>query len=310
MTLRQLQYALAVAEARSFTRAAQQLHVSQPSLSQQIASLEAEIGGPLFERPPKPVMPTAAGRAFLAEARVAMTSAHRAFDAARRTMALAPETIEIATVRSLAVSMLPGCLTRWHDAFPGVAIKLQEHPHREAVVDAVVTRRAELGIGPAPVDWDGALEWLGWDQLVVILPPDDPFLQTPGAVPLAEMRDYEWVLFDKGHGLSENIVKACAEAGFEPRPVLRTAQVEAAVRLAASGLGAALIPLKNVPEDLRSHMRLTEPPVVWKLAVFARGRGFGRLARQFVQVVSQADWQWQMPQGAWVLQTASGTGGG
>src|SRR5215216_4431804 len=74
MTLRQLSYVLAVADAGSFTEAARRLHVAQPSLSQQIRALEEELGGRLLERPPRPVRLTAAGRAFVAEASTASTS--------------------------------------------------------------------------------------------------------------------------------------------------------------------------------------------------------------------------------------------
>src|SRR5215216_2386599 len=75
MTLRQLSYVLAVADAGSFTEAARRLHVAQPSLSQQIRALEEELGGRLLERPPRPVRLTAAGRAFVAEARPAVSTA-------------------------------------------------------------------------------------------------------------------------------------------------------------------------------------------------------------------------------------------
>src|SRR5690349_3953302 len=109
MTLRQLEYVLAVADTRSFTQAAERMHVSQPSLSQQIQVLEAEIGGALFDRPPKPVRLTNAGRAFVAEARVAVASAGRAEKVARQRLELEPETLTIATVPSLAVSTLPQC---------------------------------------------------------------------------------------------------------------------------------------------------------------------------------------------------------
>ncbi len=306
MTLRQLQYLVAVAELGSFTRAAESLHVSQPSLSQQIQALEAEVGGPLLDRPPKPVAPTAAGRAFLSEARVTVASAERAMAVARRTMRLVPETIEVATVRSLAVSMFPDCLQRWQEQMPGVAIRLHEHPHRRAVVEAVRERRAELGVGPAPGNWHGAFKRLGWDQLVVVLPAEDALLRTSGPLPLEAMRHHEWVLFDESHGLAENVNMACAAAGFEPRPVLRTAQVEAAARLAAAGLGPTLVPRKNVPRELESCVRTLDPPVVWELAAFADERRFSPTASAFVDALEEGEWWRRMPHGARVLTLAEG----
>src|SRR4051794_11182726 len=88
MNLRQLQYLLAIADEGSFTRAAEQLLVAQPSLSQQIKRLEQELGGPLLERLPTGVRLTAAGKAFLPEARAAVTHAERATRNARSALGL------------------------------------------------------------------------------------------------------------------------------------------------------------------------------------------------------------------------------
>src|SRR5919198_2649664 len=113
MTLRQLEYLLAVAQSGSFSGAAVRLHVSQPTLSQQIRSLEAEVGGPLLERPPGPVRLTPAGRALVGDAQAAVTSARRALSAGRRALRAAPQTLTLATVRSLAVAGPPGTLKPW-----------------------------------------------------------------------------------------------------------------------------------------------------------------------------------------------------
>ena len=114
MTLRQLEYLLAVAQTGSFTEAAARQHVSQPTLSQQIRALEAEVGGPLLDRSPGRAGLTPAGRALVGDARAAVTSAHRALDACRRALRSATELLTIATVRSLAAALLPATIKRWH----------------------------------------------------------------------------------------------------------------------------------------------------------------------------------------------------
>ena len=90
MNLRQLQYWVAVVDTASFTKTAQQLHVSQPGLSQQIQALEAELGGRLIERLPHGIRLTPAGRAFLPEARATVLAAERAQRAARGALDLLP----------------------------------------------------------------------------------------------------------------------------------------------------------------------------------------------------------------------------
>src|SRR5712691_11223992 len=107
MNLRQLQYCVAVVDTASFTKAAQRLHVSQPGLSQQIRALEAELGGKLIERLPRGIRLTPAGKAFLPEARAAVLAAERAGKAARSAFAVRTAELEIATLRSIAVGILP-----------------------------------------------------------------------------------------------------------------------------------------------------------------------------------------------------------
>src|SRR5260370_29137978 len=107
MNLRQLEYFVAIADEGSFTRAAEQLLVAQPSLSQQIKSLERELGGPLLERLPTGVRLTAAGKAFLPDARAAVTHAERARRNARSALGLEAGELEVATLTSGAFCLPP-----------------------------------------------------------------------------------------------------------------------------------------------------------------------------------------------------------
>src|SRR3989441_1898423 len=122
MNFRQLHSLLAIADEGSFTRAAEQLLVAQPSLSQQIKSLEHELGGPLLERLPTGVRLTAAGKAFLPEARAAVAHAERARRHARSALGLEAGEIQVATVTSVAVGVLPPTFESWHERSPGTTI--------------------------------------------------------------------------------------------------------------------------------------------------------------------------------------------
>jgi DNA-binding transcriptional LysR family regulator len=101
----------------------------------------------------------------------------------------------------------------------------------------------------------------------------------------------DWVLYDEGHGLGEQVLEACRAAGFEPRWAVRTAQVEAAARLAAAGTGPALVPLLNVPPDLAQHVRGVVPPVSWRVWAYVVGQEFSAVAGAFVDVIVDGPWQ-------------------
>src|SRR5918998_2760066 len=112
-TFRRMAYWLAVVEEGSFTRAALRMHVSQPSLSQQVRLLEQEVGGELLERLPRSVRLTAAGKAFLPHAQVAVRAVERAQQAARSALELETGELEISTVRSIAAGILPDLVKSW-----------------------------------------------------------------------------------------------------------------------------------------------------------------------------------------------------
>jgi DNA-binding transcriptional LysR family regulator len=311
MTLRQIGYLLAVADMGSFTSAARRMHVSQPSLSQQIRALEAELGGPLLERPPRQVRLTAAGRAFAAEARTALTASRRAADAAREAMNVEVRELRVATVRSLAVSQLPAAIRRWQSSHPGLAVHLKEYAHRDFVADSVLDGTSDLGIAPRPQSWPGAVSRLGWDELVVVLPASDPALSN-ARIALPALAGRDWVLFEPGHGLAGIVGWACAQAGFEPRGVAFTAQVEAAAQLAAAGVGPALVPAKTVPSEYRQNTRQLDPPVVWEISAFVAQSEWTPQQSKLVDVLRVAGWERQRPQGAVQvkLETAARIEGG
>ncbi|TAM91196.1 MAG: LysR family transcriptional regulator, partial [Jatrophihabitans sp.] len=265
MTLRQLEYLIAVAQAGSFAAAATKIGVSQPTLSQQIRALEDEVGAPLLSRTSRGVVLTPAGRAFVPDANAALSSARRAMANGRRAGTAAPETLRVAAVRSLVVAVLPAVVKRWIETYPGVSIHIRECEHRRQVAEMVLADKVDLGIGPLPEAWKGAHVELGWEQLAVVLPSGDPLLHAGSRIGLDALAQRDWVLMDERNGILEPLLRACRSVGFDPTPAVRTEQIEAASRLAAAGIGPALVPINNIPEDLAGNVKMTDPPIAWKV---------------------------------------------
>lgn len=301
MNLRQLEYWVAVVDTASFTRAAERLHVSQPGLSQQIRALEAELGGTLIERLPRGIRLTPAGRAFLPEARAAVLAAQRAGNAARSALALRTAELDIATLRSIAVGLLPPAVRRLYDRYPDIAVGLHEFAHRNELEQNVRSGVADIAVGPRPLELAGPVERLGWEQFVAVVGPRDPLWERPAAtpVPLEELADRKWILFPAAHGLSELVALACARAGFTPRPAVHTQQVEAAARLAAAGVGVALVPDDIVPAELAPNVRRLARPVVRELTAYTRSE-WSPPARAFLDVLRAERWS-RKPRNAEVI---------
>jgi DNA-binding transcriptional LysR family regulator len=297
-SFRRIAYWLAVVEEGSFTRAALRMHVSQPSLSQQVRLLEQEIGGELLERLPRSVRLTAAGKAFLPHAQTAVRAAGRAQHAARSALNLETGELEISTVRSIAAGILPDLVQSWRQRHPGTFVRLHEFTHRSLVEDSVRGGAGDLGIGPPPIDWTGRVRRLGWEEFLVVLSPEDP-RATRRNIRLVELKDSDWVMFEAGNGLHDLIVSACASAGFTPRHAVLTSQVETAARLAAAGVGPTLVPENVIPDGLAGALLRVDPPIGRELTVYAREQ-WGPLGGAFVDLMAETRWA-KPPQGALVV---------
>jgi DNA-binding transcriptional LysR family regulator len=290
MNLRQLQYFVAIADEGSFTRAAERLLVAQPSLSQQMKSLERELGGQLLERLPNGVRLTAAGKACMPDARLAVTHAAHAARRARSTLGLEAGELEVATVTSVAFGVLPPAFERWHTRYPATTIVLREYQHRRALDDAVRAGAGDVAVGPRPAQWTGPVVHLGWEEFVAVLPRSDPLAGRRRTVALEELADRDWILFGPDHGLTELVLEVCARAGFVPRRGVQTGQVAAAAHLAAAGLGVTVLPSNVVPHGLNATIRRLQSPLIRQLVAFAR-QDWTPLARAFLDVLQAQAWQ-------------------
>src|SRR5262245_33134110 len=294
MTFRQLEYLVAVIDDGSFGRAAQRLYVSQPTLSQQVRALEAEIGGPLLERLARGVRPTAAGEALLPAARAALAATERARRAARMVLGLEAGELEIATVGTVAFGLLPPVLRRWRARHRARTVRMHEYRDGRVLAEAVADGSADLGIGPRPQEWAGPLEPLGWEEFVIVLPPDDPLRKHEAPIALSALAERDWVLFEREHALGQLTEALCAAEGFAPRPAVRTAQIAAAPVLAAAGLGPALVPVNIVAAPQRRSVRGLDPPRARELCAFARS-AWSPLARAFLELLAEQPWPGREP---------------
>jgi DNA-binding transcriptional LysR family regulator len=268
MNLRQYEYALAVAEEGSMTAAAERLRVTQPSLSQQIGALEKHLGVQLFTRTPSGVTVTVAGRAFLAEAKIATTASRRAITAARAANGdLAGELI-IAVHMGLGTRQLPQALGQLRIRYPKLQVTLHEEPDpadmerllRQGTLDLVLVHRIPAGCS-------FVTHPLGEEAYVAVLPKGHPLLSTGAALRLEDLASEGWVRFRHTSLLDEYLARLLADAGLSPHTVARASQISTAVRLVAQGLGVTVVPASAIPEGFEELAcplapSLTEPVLV------------------------------------------------
>jgi DNA-binding transcriptional LysR family regulator len=245
MDVRQLSYVLAVADEGTFTRAAEVLRISQPSLSQGIRSLEAELGVELFERRARPVRLTAAGEALLEPARRAVRDLDTARAAVDAVTGLEGGHLDLVSLPTLSIDPVADLVGRFRLAHPGVEVRLREPDDAESVATLVRSGASELGACDLPLsDPTGLVAHRLADQgYRVVLPPRQR-LVADTAVPmrLEVLAELPQVTTPPGTSTRGALDQVLATIGRTPVVAVETELRESVVPLVLAGAGAALVP--------------------------------------------------------------------
>ncbi|MCX5063313.1 LysR family transcriptional regulator [Streptomyces sp. NBC_00201] len=288
MSLRQYEYALAVAEEGSVTAAAELLRVAQPSVSQQIRGLERELGVELFARTPTGLVPTVVGRAFLREAEVAVSASRRARATARAGADELVGELVVSAQLGFGTRQLPGALGTLRRRFPRLEVSVFEEPSsaeldrlcRRGVLDLALMAACER----SPAD----AHHLGDEEFVVVLGAGHRQL----AAERVELRDLEgepWVRFDRDSALDGVLLNVLRDNGLTPTTAARVSQTATAVRWAAQGLGMTLVPASAVPHG---HEHLVRPvfPVVSQPVIAVVRQGAGPAETALLELLREETW--------------------
>ncbi|WP_320782123.1 LysR family transcriptional regulator [Streptomyces sp. CRN 30] len=241
MELRQLEYFVAVAEERNFTRAAERVHISQSGVSAQIRRLEHELGTELFDRSTRTATLTPAGTAALAHARAALAAAAAAGRAVEEVTTLVRGRLTVGMVAGCTVTPLFDALASFHRAHPGVEISLLEDVSDRLVagVRGGTLDLALVGTAAAPPEGLGSLTVVS-ERLVAAFPAGHP-LAGRRRITLRDLTAHPLVCMPPGTGLRTAFDRACAERGLRPVIALEASAADAVAGLAARGLGVAVL---------------------------------------------------------------------
>ena len=244
LDLRRLRYFVAVADERSFRRAAAQLHVAQPSLSQQIARLERELGVVLFDRSVQPVGLTPAAAELLPRAHRLLSDVDAAAEATRRAGGAPDSQLTVGFVGSAGRAVIPGVIQALRQAHPGVDIRLRDLPLGSAA-EAVRSGEVDVGMSRGVERGDGVVSIeLQPDHLVVSVPVGHR-LERRNEVALRSLTEEIFVRpssTDELRPWGDFVTDLCEQSGFTPRwSSEEGSSHQAIVGLVASGVGIALL---------------------------------------------------------------------
>jgi LysR family cyn operon transcriptional activator len=243
MTLQQLTYFIAAAEHGSFTAAADVLHLARPSVSEQIANLEAELGVALFVRAGRSLELTDAGRLLRPEAERTLAAAGDASEVVRRARALSGGTASLGTFSTAHHLLLPGLVEDFARRHPQVAVRVFGE-NSSQLADAVRAGRLEAALVALPIDDDGLDVGSPVAQFEVVYASREPDRLT-GPVTIEQLAQSVLVLPEARWGDEDPTRRQLAEraqrAGITISPRIEVQHANAALELAARGLGDTVV---------------------------------------------------------------------
>lgn len=282
MQLHQLEYFLAVARHLHFTRAADELHVAQPSVSQQIRKLEQELGVLLFHRMKRGVALTPAGEALLPWARRVFGDLAEARAEVQALTELQRGHLAVGATPSVSTTILPAALATFHARYPGVTLTLRQAGSGD-LIRYLEQGELDLAVIILParhpiLETSELLE----EHLVLAVPPEHA-LAGRDAISLEELRETPLVMFREGYDLRDVTMAACRRAGFEPLLALDGGEMDSVLRCVAAGLGVAVVPSMVIePGGPVRGVQLKKPTLTRRIGLAnRRDRPLSRAAREF-----------------------------
>jgi LysR family hydrogen peroxide-inducible transcriptional activator len=288
MEMHQLRYVVAVGRTRNFSRAAEQCHVSQPSLSQQIQKLEDELGERLFERTKRDARLTPHGEAFLPRALRILEEVDAAKREATDARELLRGMVTIGVLPTIAPYLLPYVLTKFAEKFPGVEVVVQEDTTAH-LLKLVLGCEIDLAVASHPIQ-DPRLEVreLFTEELLLALPPRHP-LTRKRTISVGDLDSEPFIVMKDGHCLGDQVLRFCDRRDLRPNISFRSAQLETVQSLVRAGLGLSLIPAMATKAARRGqpqYRSLSAPKPQRKIvAVWSNRRPPSRAAQAFLKIV-------------------------
>lgn len=291
MELRHLRYFVAVGDALNFTKAAEKLHLAQPSLTRQIKDLEEEIGVRLFDRTKRRVGLTAEGKSFLADAKRVLAHSAEIVESVQRLRDNEIVALNIGYTANLFPALLPASLVSFRRQFPTVSVNLFDMAYGDQF-RALEERKIDLGFvgSRKPIEERGLkFRLIASDKIVAALRQGDR-LEDEAVVKLKDLESMFFVGMSEGSypGYRDWLTATCQRAGFVPK-VLQDVDIERMViHAVGAGLGVALLPdqAQNLPHE-NVVFRPIVPPVLAESCIAWKSDNTSTALKAYVEILKE-----------------------
>ncbi|HEY7269125.1 MAG TPA: LysR family transcriptional regulator [Dehalococcoidia bacterium] len=291
MDLGQLEAFVQVANQKSFSRAAEALFLTQPSVTARIQALERDLGERMFERSGRGVRLTEVGLCFLPHAERVLQALHEGRDAIEALRNLQSGSLILASATTVSTYILPGVLKTFRQRFPRVEVSVRTG-RSEQVLQMLLSDEAQVGLVRAVYHQDIETKGLIEDELVLIANSDDE-LAHMGTLSVEQLGDHPFIFFDRNssyYSLAQGLFR---QHGVVPRIQMELDSMEATKKMVEEGLGIALLPRIAVERELGSgelveiEIAGMRNPTRQIALISRRSRPLGPVAQAFVEIVQE-----------------------
>ena len=287
MLLRHTRYFLAVAEQGNFTRAAEALHVSQPTLSQQIKQLEENLGTPLFDRSGRTVRLTDAGMAWMRYARLALQDLEAGTRAIHDVATLERGNLRLAMTPTFTAYLVGPVIDAFYRQYPGVSVSIHEMT-QDRIEALLAEDRLDVGIAFSQAQSvDIVAEELFTESLNMMVGAEHPLVQQREPLSAQVFEQQPLVLLSEDFATRQFIDDYCRRQGIRPRVAMEANAIGAIIEIVRRGQLATLLPAAVAQENLQLHpVRLTDVMPARRAVLLQRKDAYRSAAsRAFIEVL-------------------------
>lgn len=285
-----MQYIVEIMRQNSFTRAAEALHVTQPTISKTIKGLESELGRDIFVRDGKQVKLTDTGEAIHRYAQPILQLFDSLTEEINDLIYLRKGSVRIGLPPMTGANFFPFVMKEFQERYPGIAVHMVEEGAK-SIEDAIGEGTLDVGVVLLPVD-ESVYDTIPvvQERIMVVLHPQHPLAER-SEIRLGELAREPFLLFGSGFALHERTIEACHTAGFEPNIVYESSQWDFLREMAAAGLGISMLPetiCRTFAAEKVKAVPLVDPVIPWRPAMAWRREGYLSLAsRAWIDFVAE-----------------------
>ena len=289
LDIKHLQYFLEVTRSGSFTRAANQLYITQPAISRIIKSLEDELGVPLFIRSRKQLSLTDAGRVLYEHAQIFDQQFEQLKTELDHLSTLKKGHIRIGLPSIVNSFFFSELIASFHKEYPEITFQLVEDGSKR-IEEKVVNDILDFGVVVLPENHDLFDYYSFVQEELKLVVPAAHHLVHKQIVSLKELEGEDFIMFNQDFALRDRIINACREAGFTPSIISETSQLDFIEEMVASNLGITLLPESTYTEltmDVK-EISLSNPKIGWNLAIIWKQEELmSQVAREFIRFAKE-----------------------